>query len=326
MSDTKRFYWIKLKTNFFSREDIDFLLSQKNGAEYVVLYQMLCLSTANNDGRLESKIGEMLVPYNAEKIVRDCKYFDIDTVNIAMALYRKLGLIYEEKDNVLVISNHEEMVGSETSSAQRVREWRKKKLLQCNEKVMVDVTQEYRDKSIDNRDIDNRDKNLDNNIPSPPEPTKLLEDNKGTKCPTEYRDKSLEYRDIRDIDNRDKSLDNNIPSLPEPKKEAEKVFNDEFDKLWQYYPNKKGKEEARKKYIIARKNGTTYEQIASGLKNYINYIKEENIPEKYIKHGSTWFNQKCWNDDYKITKKNNPKVDNQMEFLKGVYDGKIKVN
>lgn len=287
MSDTKRFYWIKLKTNFFSREDIDFLLSQKNGAEYVVLYQMLCLSTANNNGRLESKIGEVLVPYNAEKIVRDCKYFDIDTVNVAMALYKKLGLIYEEaQDGVLRIADYYELVGSESATRDAIKK------------------REYRLKQKKD----------------------LLEDNKGTKCPTEYRDKSLEYRDIRDIDNRDKSLDNNIPSLPEPKKEAEKVFNDEFDKLWQYYPNKKGKEEARKKYIIARKNGTTYEQIASGLKNYINYIKEENIPEKYIKHGSTWFNQKCWNDDYKITKKNNPKVDNQMEFLKGVYDGKIKVN
>ena len=287
MSDTKRFYWIKLKTNFFSREDIDFLLSQKNGAEYVVLYQMLCLSTANNNGRLESKIGEVLVPYNAEKIVRDCKYFDIDTVNVAMALYKKLGLIYEEaQDGVLRIADYYELVGSESATRDAIKK------------------REYRLKQKKD----------------------LLEDNKGTKCPTEYRDKSLEYRDIRDIDNRDKSLDNNIPSLPEPKKEAEKVFNDEFDKLWQYYPNKKGKEEARKKYIIARKNGTTYEQIASGLKNYINYIKEENIPEKYIKHGSTWFNQKCWNDDYKITKKNNPKVDNQMEFLKGVYDGTIKVN
>lgn len=287
MYDTKRFYWIKLKTNFFSREDIDFLLSQKNGAEYVVLYQMLCLSTANNNGRLESKIGEVLVPYNAEKIVRDCKYFDIDTVNVAMALYKKLGLIYEEaQDGVLRIADYYELVGSESATRDAIKK------------------REYRLKQKKD----------------------LLEDNKGTKCPTEYRDKSLEYRDIRDIDNRDKSLDNNIPSLPEPKKEAEKVFNDEFDKLWQYYPNKKGKEEARKKYIIARKNGTTYEQIASGLKNYINYIKEENIPEKYIKHGSTWFNQKCWNDDYKITKKNNPKVDNQMEFLKGVYDGTIKVN
>ena len=72
----KRFYWIKLKTNFFSLDEIDFLLSQKNGCEYVVLYQMLCLNTANTNGTLEKRIGEMIVPYDIDKIVRDTKYFD----------------------------------------------------------------------------------------------------------------------------------------------------------------------------------------------------------------------------------------------------------
>ena len=73
MAETKKYYWIKLNTNFFNKEQIDFLMSQKNGSEYVVLYQMLCLNTANNNGELTSKIGEMIVPYSIEKIVRDTK-------------------------------------------------------------------------------------------------------------------------------------------------------------------------------------------------------------------------------------------------------------
>ena len=77
MGDNKRYYWIKLKTDFFNQQTIDFLLSQKNGCEYIVLYQMLCLNTANNNGEMCSKIGEMIVPYNVEKIVRDTKYFVI---------------------------------------------------------------------------------------------------------------------------------------------------------------------------------------------------------------------------------------------------------
>ena len=136
----------------------------------------------------------------------------------------------------------------------------------------------------------------------------------------------MDTQDSLDKDSLDKdSLDKDslTPSLSEPKKINEKDFDEEFEKIWQYYPNKKGKEEARKKYIIARKNGTSYDDVVNGLKNYIAYIKSENIKEKYIKHGSTWFNQKCWNDDYKIT---NNKIDNQMEFLKGVYDGKIKID
>lgn len=163
-----RFYWIKLKTNFFNREDIDFLLSQKNGAEYVVLYQMLCLNTANNNGRLERKMGEIIIPYNADKIVRDCKYFDIDTVNVAMSLYKRLGLIYEEEqDGVLKIADYEDMVGSESKWAEKKRLYREnQKKLECsyNKDNVGDikednVRQEYRDKSIEYRDIDIRDIN-----------------------------------------------------------------------------------------------------------------------------------------------------------------------
>lgn len=121
MGENKRFYWIKLKTDFFNQDTIDFLLSQENGCEYIVLYQMLCLNTANNDGRLSSNIGEMIVPYDVKKIVRDTKYFTFDTVTIALGLFKQLGLIYEEEDKVLRINNFDEMVGSETSKAAIMR-------------------------------------------------------------------------------------------------------------------------------------------------------------------------------------------------------------
>ena len=153
MNNSKKYYWIKLKTNFFDLNEIDFLLSQENGCKYIVLYQMMCLNTANNNGEMSTRIGEMIVPYNIDKIVRDTKYFDVDTVIVALELFKKLGLIYEEDNQIFKIANFDEMVGSETSSAKRVREHRaRKKALQCN----TDVTQEIRDKSLDIRD-----KNID---------------------------------------------------------------------------------------------------------------------------------------------------------------------
>ena len=59
-----KYYWIKLKTDFFSQDTIDFLLSQKNGCQYVVLYQMLCLASANNDGFLATKFDDVMIPYD----------------------------------------------------------------------------------------------------------------------------------------------------------------------------------------------------------------------------------------------------------------------
>ena len=60
----KRFYWIKLKESFITSDSVDFLMSQKNGANYVVLYQMLCLKTINTNGEFARQIGEIIIPYD----------------------------------------------------------------------------------------------------------------------------------------------------------------------------------------------------------------------------------------------------------------------
>lgn len=79
-----------------------------------------------------------------------------------------------------------------------------------------------------------------------------------------------------------------------------KEIEEEFEIIWSEYPNKKGKANALKSYIKARKKGTTKEDVMIGLNNYLTYIKVEKVAQQYIKHGSTWFNQECWNDDYTI--------------------------
>lgn len=156
--EEKKYYWIKLRTDFFNQETMDFLLSQKNGCEYVVLYQMLCLQTANTDGRLINQIGEMIVPFNVEKIVRDTKYFDYDTVVVALELYKQIGLIYVEEDGNLRITDIERMVGTESASraAIKKREQRLKKKIQEGTQKGTNCLIEYRDKRLDIRDIDNK--------------------------------------------------------------------------------------------------------------------------------------------------------------------------
>ena len=50
-----------------SSDMIDYLMGQPDGANYVVLYQMLCLKTINTGGRLAFQIGDMIIPYDVEK-------------------------------------------------------------------------------------------------------------------------------------------------------------------------------------------------------------------------------------------------------------------
>lgn len=147
MEKTKRYYWIKLKTDFFNLAEIDFLLSQKDGCQYIVLYQMLCLQTANNNGELASRVGEMIIPYDPDKIARDTKYFSKDTVIVAMELFIKLNLIYTDDGIYLKIAGFENMVGSETGWAKQKREQREKQKLlsgQCplNSLQEIDIEKE----------------------------------------------------------------------------------------------------------------------------------------------------------------------------------------
>ncbi len=78
-------------------------------------------------------------------------------------------------------------------------------------------------------------------------------------------------------------------------------LKNEFENLWESYPNKKSKSKAMKSYIKARKrtkNPVTYEQVKKGIEAYNKYIQAKGLDMQYIKHGSTWFHQECWNDDY----------------------------
>lgn len=148
---------------------VDFLMSQKNGAEYVVLYQMLCLMTVKTNGKLERQLNEVIIPYDAEKIQRDTKYFNIDTVRNALQLYIHLGLIYKDDNGCLSIADYENLVGSESGSAERVRRFRNSKALHCNDDVtdMKRISNELSNTDIDKEieiDIDTDKEVINTNI------------------------------------------------------------------------------------------------------------------------------------------------------------------
>lgn len=205
MATGKRYYWIKLKDSFMNSEVVDFLMSQPNGANYVVLYQMLCLKTINTGGRLTCQIGDIIIPFDMGKIQRDCKWFSLDTIRIALGLYKQLGLIYEEQDGTLVLVNHTEMVGSETdySAQKRIqRENRRRQLPEksadtCEDNCVDIVHTEIRDKRTDIRDRENRDKDNGTTAVDPglAQLVHSFEDNLGG-FPPAAREDLLEWREI----------------------------------------------------------------------------------------------------------------------------------
>lgn len=107
------------------------------------------------------------------------------------------------------------------------------------------------------------------------------------------------------------------------KKASLKEFENDFEEVWKAYPKKQGKEAAKKAYIKARKAGTSNLEIIKGLTQYKLFIQANNTADKYIKHGSTWFNQKCWEDDYSINEKpaanNTVPSEDDYDFERGSF-------
>lgn len=80
------------------------------------------------------------------------------------------------------------------------------------------------------------------------------------------------------------------------------ILKNEFEDLWSKYPKKRGKKEAFEIYCKYRKAANedyiTKDDVEDGIEQYNRYIKANKIDTKYIKQGSTYFNQRSWEDVY----------------------------
>ena len=123
----------------------------------------------------------------------------------------------------------------------------------------------------------------------------------------------------------DNNIDiNNINRIEERNILKKNLLEDEFEKIWSLYPKKIGKQSAKKSFIKARKEGITYETIENGLNNYNAYIKLKKIKRQFIKQGSSWFNQRNWEDEYTnedISASNI--IENSTEWNKRIGEGFI---
>lgn len=176
----KRYYWLKLSSDFFDDETIQFIEEQENGTEYVNFYLKLCLKSLKSNGSLIRLIGDSYIPYDVKSLSR-LTGVNQDTVRVALQLFEKIGLIKFLDSGELYLTQINEMVGSETDKAKLMRKKRAK------------------EKGIETResnDVTTKSNNVTEVLP---------------ECYTESRVKSLDIRDKSlDIDKTDFKKDKMI--------------------------------------------------------------------------------------------------------------------
>ena len=126
MAEAKKFYWLKLKRDFFKRHDIRIIEEMENGKDYILFYLKLLLESIDHEGEL--RFSET-IPYN-EKMLSVITNTNIDIVRSAMKVFEELKMIEILDDSTIYMSEVLKLTGSETEYAKKKREYRQKLLIE----------------------------------------------------------------------------------------------------------------------------------------------------------------------------------------------------
>lgn len=284
MSDNKKYYYLKLKDNFFESDEMIVLESMPDGYKYSNILLKLYLRSLKNEGKL---MFNDRIPYNSTILAQVTRH-SVGDVERAVQILKELGLIEVLDNGAIYITDIHNFIGQSSTEADRVREYRRRienDKNQLSTNVQTNVRTNVRQMNTRDRDRD--------------------------------RDKD---RDIYSAADADTNV--SVPSLDdgETKKENKPSLADlknDFEKLWSLYPNKKSKPRAFTAYKRAIKDGVTNKGIQEGIVSYKKEIEIKGTDKQFIKHGGTWFNNQGWEDEYnhEPPKKNYRKGSNYNEII-----------
>jgi predicted phage replisome organizer len=153
MAEGKKFYWLKLKRDFFKRHDIRIIEEMPNGKDYVLFYLKLLLERIDHEGSLRFSD---TIPYN-EQMLSVVTNTNVDIVRSAMKLFIELGMMSICDDQTIYMAEVDKLIGSaaDNDNANRVRRCRERKKLESLQDALPSVTEcnerkrEEKDKELD---------------------------------------------------------------------------------------------------------------------------------------------------------------------------------
>ena len=144
MAESKKYFWLKLKRDFFKRHDIQIIESMPNGKDYILFYLKLLCESVDHEGRL--RFSEE-IPYN-EQMLATITRTNPDIVKAAIQAFTELHMMEILDDGTLYMNEVNNMLGVSTqdehtreSTRLRVQRYRdRQKALPDAEKRYSNVT------------------------------------------------------------------------------------------------------------------------------------------------------------------------------------------
>jgi predicted phage replisome organizer len=122
MENNKKYYWLKLKRDFFKRHDIQIIEGMQNGKDYILFYLKLLCESVDHEGNL--RFSEQ-IPYN-EQMLATITNTNVDIVRSAIKIFTELHMMEIMDDGTLFMYETNKMLGCETKWAEKKRKQRAK--------------------------------------------------------------------------------------------------------------------------------------------------------------------------------------------------------
>lgn len=134
MADNKKYYYMRLKENFFESEELVMLESMPEGMLYSNILIKLYLKSLKNEGRLMFKD---TIPYNAQMIATITRH-QIGTVEKALNIFRDLELIEVLDNGTIYMNDIELFIGKASTEAERKK--RARMTIEAEKKLLIGQT------------------------------------------------------------------------------------------------------------------------------------------------------------------------------------------
>ena len=131
MSDNKKYYYLKLRENFFDNDDVAILESMPDGILYSNILLKLYLRSLKNNGKL---MFNDRIPYNAQMLSTITRQ-PVAVVEKAVGIFKEMGLIEVLDNGAIYMLDIQNFIGSSNTEADRKREYRRKIALEKDQKL-----------------------------------------------------------------------------------------------------------------------------------------------------------------------------------------------
>lgn len=122
MADNKKYYYMRLKENFFDTNEMKVLEAMQDGYKYSNILLKLYLMSLQSNGKL--MLNER-IPYNSQMIATITRH-SVGDVEKALVLFKDLGLIEVLDSGAIYMLDIQKYIGKSSTEADRQREYQRK--------------------------------------------------------------------------------------------------------------------------------------------------------------------------------------------------------